>query len=151
MSPSSLKMAKPTVQKKTIVTCPFCSKPYIRLQALRTHIISKHKEENDRNIARDEEDLNRDDSISKEAAFIQDIFENDIEDNPYKNKNIGMHKKIQERIQKKRSKISYKKCPKCVKGFNCKSRFESCRLCDKIQHSDCILDKAERENLVSVR
>ena len=62
-----------------------------------------------------------------------------------------MHKKTQERIQQKRSKISNKKCPKHGKGFNGKKRFESCRLCDKIQHSGCILDKAERENLVSVR
>ena len=92
MSPSSLKMAKPTVHKKTIVTCPFCSKPYIRLQALRTHIISKHKEENDRNEARDKEDLNKDNYIIKEAAFIQDIFENYIEDNP--DINLGINDNI---------------------------------------------------------
>ena len=77
--------------------------------------------------------------------------EDDIEDNPYKNRKIGMHKKNQERIQQKRSKISSKKCPSCGKGFACKSRFESCCLCDKIQHSDCIPNKAEKEHFVCAK
>ena len=74
------------------MTCPFCSKPYIRLQALRTHIISKHKEENDRDNARDEEDLHKDNSLIREAAFIQDIFDNDKEDN--QDINLGINDNI---------------------------------------------------------
>ena len=85
-------MAKPTATKKTIVTGPFCSKPYIQLQALRTHILGKHKEENDRDNARDEEDLNKDNSIIIEAAFIQDIFDNDTDDN--QDMNLGINDNI---------------------------------------------------------
>ena len=45
-------------------------------------------------------------TIVNEISCMEDSLdnppsENDIEDNPYKNRNIGMHKKTQERIQQK--------------------------------------------------
>ena len=82
MSPSSVKMANPSAMDKPMVACPFCTrKPYIRLQALRTHILSKHKEENEQANIDNEENMNRENSIIKEAAIVQDIFDdnNDLE------------------------------------------------------------------------
>ena len=86
-------MSKPAVMNKPMVACPFCTrKPYIRIQALRTHILSKHKDENDEANADNEQNLNRENSVIKEAALIQDIFDtcedNDLEANLGFNDNI---------------------------------------------------------------
>ena len=61
-----------------MVACPFCTrKPYIRLQALRTHILSKHKEENEQANIDNEQNMNRENSIITEAAIFQDLFNGD--------------------------------------------------------------------------
>ena len=58
-----------------------------------------------------------------------DILEN--VNNPYKDRQIGAS-------QKKALKAVKSKCPVCSKGFNSRSNFITCHLCDKDTHTKCI-------------
>ena len=59
------------------------------------------------------------------------------EEDPYRERIVGKTKRVQERENQK-PLYHKRKCAYYGKGFNSKSTFKMCHLCDKLEHKSCI-------------
>ena len=76
-----------------------------------------------------------------DATVTEDEGDND----PFKDRVIGKSKRVQDRATN-RPVYTKKHCAACGKGFNSKSRFKKCHLCDKLQHNLCIQTNIQDED-----
>ena len=77
------------------------------------------------------------DVTNHENPLEATVTEDEDEEDPYRERIVGKTKRVQERENQK-PLYHKKKCAYCGKGFNSKSTFKMCHLCDKIQHKSCI-------------
>ena len=91
---------------------------------------------------KDNKRKNNTSEVEKDQSYFEDpldgtVTEDEEENNPFKDRVVGKTKRVQERVNK-RPVYSKKNCAGCGKGFNSKSKFKICHLCDKLEHNLCI-------------
>ena len=96
-------------------------------------IVEKGRDNNKKNPTSEPEQ----DQSHFEDPLDGTVTEDEEQNDPFNGRVVGKTKRVQERVSK-RPIYCKKHCAFCGKGFNSKSKFKECHLCDKLQHNLCI-------------